>query len=694
MYWFATLALLIWVPIVYLIFEMLPANRAVVSSFVFAWLFLPTISIKLGGFPDWTKMSATTFGVSLIAYLKHSHRLGFLKFHWFDLPILIYCFSPIASALSNNQGLYDGISAFINEMINWGLPYLIGRTLLNDQRGNYLLCYAIAVGGLIYAPLCLFEMRMSPILKLWVYGYNERAVLDFATRYGGYRPIVFLSFGLETGWWMCCASLACYNLWKSGAVTRIRGYPLGFLTVGMVLVTIACKSTGALVQISAGAVVFGLARYLKKSFVVWPLLLLPMAYCLFRPLGIWDGSTLLDISTSLFGPDRAASLGFRFEQEEILMRNALRGPLWGLSRNTGFNIGPNGRLVVTDGFWIIVFGTMGFVGLFALNVMLVLPTVLFLRRYPVREWLEPEVAPTLTLAMILPLFMLDNLSNAMLNPIYAVAMGAVSGYLPGTRTKRLGLASGLRTGKTPLNSGPGGLSTSNKTAGGIGDDAEAAAVNAARQDRYDEAWEWFSFAVENRQAAASLHPDADELDRLARTQVLFARFLTAIGYLRYAIDQRTQALQVWRSIADRKSLGENALHAHGSNLNDLAWLLIDAPEVAGDQAKQASTLAEEAVQIAPTASAYWNTLGIAYYRNNEHYKAIRALSRAVSLDVTTGGNSFDFYYLALANQALGYAKPARDWLDHAEAWTEKHPELSGSFIKIRAEVADVFGSTG
>ena len=693
MYWFAMLALLIWVPIVYLIFEMLPANKAVVGSFVFAWLFLPTTQIAIGGLPNWSKMSATTFGVSLIAYLKHSHRLGSFKVQWFDLPILLFCFSPLAASLSNNQGLYDGLSAFVSELVNWGFPYLIGRIYLNDQRGNYLLCYAIAIGGLVYAPLCLFEIRMSPILKLWVYGYNERANLDFATRYGGYRPIVFLSFGLETGWWMCCASLACYNLWRSGAVKRIRGYPLGFLTAGMILVTIACKSTGALVQISVGAMVFGLARYLKKPFIIWPLLLIPMAYCLFRPLGIWDGSTLLNLSTSLFGPDRAASLGFRFEQEEVLMRNALRHPIWGLSRNTGFNIGPNGRTVVTDGFWIIVFGTTGFVGLFALNVMLVLPTALFLRRYPVREWLEPDVAPTLTLAMILPLFMIDNLSNAMINPIYAVAMGAVSGYLPGIRSNRLGQANASKKGKTPFSSGPGGSPTSDGTYAQLGCEAEAAAVAAAREDRHDEAWERFSFAIENRQVAASLQPGSDELDRLARTQVLFARFLTAIGYLQYAIDQRYQALQVWRSLADRKILGEDTLHAHGSNLNDLAWLLIADPAVPGDQANQAIALAEEAVQIAPTAGAYWNTLGIAYYRGNEHYKAIRALSRAVSLDVATGGNAFDFYYLALANQALGYAKPARDWLDHAEAWTEKHPELMGSLLKIRAEVAFVFGST-
>ena len=693
MIWFAMLALLIWVPIVYLIFESMPVNKAVVFSFVFAWLFLPTLPIQIGGLPDWTKMSATTFGVSLIAYSKHFHRLSSFRFRWYDLPVVIYCLCPIASSLANNQGVYEGASACLTELINWGLPYLIGRIFLADERGNHLLCYAIALGGLVYVPLCLFEMRMSPILKLWVYGYNERAALDFSLRYGGYRPIVFLSFGLETGWWMCCASLACYNLWRSGAVKRINGYPLGFVTVGIILVTIACKSTGALVQIFCGSMIFGLARYLKKSAIVWSLLVIPPVYCICRPLGIWTGATLLDLSTSLFGPARAQSLGYRFEQEELLMNNALRNPILGLSRSGGFNIGPNGREIVTDGFWVIVFGTTGCVGLAALILMLMLPTVLFLRRFPVREWLEPEVAPTLTLAMILPLCMIDNLSNAMLNPIYAVAMGAVSGCLPGARMSRLGPAKSSSPGRTKGLAGSGGSSTSDATYSQIGDEAESAAVDAARQDRHDEAWEQFNFAVENRQAAVSLLPSSDYLDRLARTQVLFARFLTALGYPQYAIDQRSEALRAWRLVADRTILGGDVLHAHGTNLNDLAWLLISEPGAAHDAVSHAVTLAEEAVQIAPTAAAHWNTLGIAYYRNQDHYKAIRSLSRAVSLDETTGGNAFDFYYLALANQALGYAKPARDWLDFADVWVEKHPDLAGSLLKVRGEVASVFGAS-
>lgn len=693
MIYFAFFALIIWLPIVFYIFEVLPGPKAAVFSFVFAWLFLPTLSIDLKGIPDWSKMTATTFSVTLIACLKHAGRLGALKFRWFDLPVLVYCVCPIISSLSNSQGIYDGLSACLEELFRWGLPYLIGRMFLGDLRGNYLLCLGIAIGGLIYSPLCLFEIRMSPILKLWVYGYIERSGLDFATRYGGFRPIVFLSFGLELGWWMCCASLACFNLWGSGAVKRLRGYPMSVLTLGIVLVTIACKSTGALVLIFGGYLAFTLSRRTKTTFLVWALLAVSPLYCVSRPLGLWDGSSLVQVADSVFGPERAQSLGYRFDQEEVLMRSAMQRPIFGWSRSGGFNPpGPDGKTAVTDGLWIIVFGTSGYVGLGALNAMLILPAILFMHRFRPRDWLAPNVAPTLTLATILPLYMIDNLSNAMLNPVYALVMGAVSGFVPGRqpaqarRRSQHSTAGLLDRGQSSQVSRRDGEQT--PTYEQLGDEHEAAAVEAAQQARHEEAWELFTSALEYRQAAVDLAASPFQVDRLARTAARFARFLSRVGYFQFAIEQRLQAVQLWRSLLMQQQMMDEVLPAHASNLNDLAWLLVMESPGTPEQLAQAGSLAEEAVQIVPEMGPYWNTLGIAYYRQQEYYKAIRTLSQSINL-ADDGGNAFDFYYLALANHALGYSKPSRDWLEHAETWAGQHPELASPLQKIQHEVTQV-----
>ena len=691
MIYFAIFALLIWVPIVFYIFESLPGPKAVVFAFITAWLFLPTNAIVLSGIPDWSKMTATTFGVTLIACLKHSARFRSLRFAWYDLPVVVTCVSPLFSSVLNAQGVYDGLSASLEEVFRWGLPYLIGRLFLSDARGNYLLCLGIAVGGLVYAPLCLFEIRMSPVLKLWVYGFVERPDLDFSMRYGGFRPIVFLSFGLELGWWMCCASLACYNLWMSGAVRRLRGYPMSVLTIGILIVTVACKSTGAVVLILTGHLAFAISRRTKSTILVWALLAVPPLYCVCRPLGIWSGASMVSLSESVFGFERAQSLAFRFDQEEVLMASAMERPIFGWSRFGGFNpVGANGKSAVTDGFWIIIFGSSGYVGLAALNAMLILPTVLFMRRFRPREWLNADVAPTLTLTMILPLFMLDNLSNAMLNPIYALAMGAVSGYVPRRQAAtRRGRAGHLSTALDDPMLGPHAAHLhavqADRTVDEAADDDEAAALAAARDGFGEEAWALFGRAIESRQAAVDEAAGPERLDRLARTSTLFARFLAKLDYVQFAAEQREQASQIWQSLLRQQLLAAEVLPAYAANLNDLAWLLIKQVTAAEEHSARACTLAEEAVQLVPEAAAYWNTLGIAYYRRRDHYKAVRALSQSVTLD-PDGGTAFDFYYLALANHALGYAKPSRDWLEHAESWSGRHPEQAEPLEPIRREV--------
>ena len=70
-------------------------------------------------------------------------------------------------------------------------------------------------------------------------------------------------------------------------------------------------------------------------------------------------------------------------------------PVWGWGgwgRNRVFDT--SGRDVsVTDGMWVIYLGVYGLVGLVAWTALLLLPSYLFLIRYPVRSWATPEVAP-------------------------------------------------------------------------------------------------------------------------------------------------------------------------------------------------------------------------------------------------------------------------------------------------------------
>jgi hypothetical protein len=82
---------------------------------------------------------------------------------------------------------------------------------------------------------------------------------------------------------------------------------------------------------------------------------------------------------------------------------------------------------VVDSLWVLTFGHAGAVGLVGLLGVFLLPMVLVLRDYRVEQWSHPLIAPIVALAMVLVLYMLDHLMNAMVNPVFMLAVGAVSG---------------------------------------------------------------------------------------------------------------------------------------------------------------------------------------------------------------------------------------------------------------------------
>src|SRR5262249_17527591 len=59
----------------------------------------------------------------------------------------------------------------------------------------------------------------------------------------------------------------------------------------------------------------------------------------------------------------------------------------------------------------------------------------------------------------------------------------------------------------------------------------------------------------------------------------------------------------------------------------------------------------QAVAARPESADYRNTLGVAHYRNGDDKAAVAELERTMSL--RAGGNSFDWFFLAMAHWRLG-----------------------------------------
>ncbi len=429
-------ALLGWPVVVLVLFAFLTPRRAVLASFVLAWLFLPVAGYELPGLPDYTKITATSYGVLLGILIFDFGRVGRLRFSWLDVPAVVLCLSPMASSLTNGLGAYDGASAVLFQIIMYGVPYIVGRLYFNDREGLRDLALAILFGGLVYVPLCLYEIRMSPQLHKLVYGFHQH---DFGQtkRFGGFRPMVFMQHGLAVGLWMTCASLVGIWMWRTGALRQIKGWSISIVVAGLLVTTVLCKSAGSLALLALGTATLFATQWMSSKVFLACLIAAPIVYMGFRASGDWSGESLIAASRFM-GDERAESLQFRMENEDLLAEKAWQRPVFGWggwSRNRVYD--DRGRDVsVTDGLWIIVFGQRGLVGLGALYSMLLLPVGLLVSKLPTNRIADVENAAVVVTGVLIVLFATDCIFNAMPNPLFVAAAGGLTSFVFAYRLPR------------------------------------------------------------------------------------------------------------------------------------------------------------------------------------------------------------------------------------------------------------------
>ena len=344
---------------------------------------------------------------------------------WFDVPMLIWCVCPFGTNMSENIDMYDSFSWSVNQIITWGMPYFIGRVYFTDAEAVRELAVGIFISGLVYIPICLFEIRMSPQLSKFLYGFDA----GFSgQRLGGWRPTGLMASGLMLGMWMTAASLCGVWLWYTGSLKRVGRYKAGPLVLALVITTFLCKSTGALVLLMAGLGLLVWIRYTKLAFPFLLLCAIPVVYPIIRVGGMWDGSQAVAWAKNSVGEDRARSLRFRFRNEDMLSAKRIKRAVWGWGRFGRSRIlDENGKdISPTDGLWIITMGISGIVGLAAVTTIFILPGIRFWWRARATDWSDPSFAAIAALSVILALYAIDNILNAMLNPVITVCMGAVA----------------------------------------------------------------------------------------------------------------------------------------------------------------------------------------------------------------------------------------------------------------------------
>jgi hypothetical protein len=238
-------ALVGWIALSIALFAKFSARRAILISYIGGWLFLPVASIEMRGpLPDLAKNTAILAGV--LGGMALFDRASFLRFRpaWLDAPMFVWVLSPFMSSITNGLGVYDGLSAVLENLLAWGIPYWLGRVYFFETDALRDVAWGIFIGGLVYVPLCWLEIFFGPQLHVWVYG-SSLGDVEQAFRFGGWRPVVFMKHGLMTALWMTTASVCGSVLFFSNGFARWERWRGAVAVVILLVTTIALKSVNA-----------------------------------------------------------------------------------------------------------------------------------------------------------------------------------------------------------------------------------------------------------------------------------------------------------------------------------------------------------------------------------------------------------------------------------------------------------------
>ncbi len=444
-----TIALLGFVPIALVVTRRYRGPVAAAWLLVGAVLFLPMLAgFKLPGLPLFKKYqiaaAATFLGLALFhTALLRRVRVG--PTPWVLMGLSLG--GGALTALTNGDaqtfgpmylpplGPTEAIHYVLDAFLFVWVPFFIGAACFRRYEGFRTLMQVVAMAALVYVIPIAIELRLSPQMHNWVYGYAQH---EFAQtiRGGGYRPMVFMNHGLSVALFISASLVMTAALaktrervvtWRWRRRVRLpRGWTeLGVLSVVLVLV----KSMGALVF---GLFSVPLVLLTKPAFQHLVAALLAVgfiAYPFARSSGAIPDEEIVQFATDQFGEERAASLDFRLTNERALIERSNERMLLGWGghcRACIYDIWTGDLISVRDGAWIISLGDTGIVGFIGRFGVIVYAIFFALRR---RRRIRDKKAQRLyaAMAVVTSLYLVDCLPNGMYNYFPLVFAGALVG---------------------------------------------------------------------------------------------------------------------------------------------------------------------------------------------------------------------------------------------------------------------------
>ena len=432
-------ALIIWPVVSACLYARFPIGKATLWTILGGFLILPVdAEIKFSGIPAFNKDSIPNLAALVCClFLTGRPPKIFRGFGWAELSIVVLLIGPFVTSMFNSDpirigitylpgvGPYDALSASVAQFI-YIVPFFLARQFMRRPEDNAAILRTLVIAGAIYSLPMLFEIRVSPQLHFWIYGYYPTDFIQ-EMRDGGFRPTVFLGHGLLVAFFAMTATVAAAALWRTR--TRIiNTVTPSLMTAYLAAVLVLCKTASATLYAALLVPLVRWASPSRQALAASILVCIALTYPLLRSANLIPTKSILEVADTI-SKDRAQSLRTQFDNEDQLLTHAMQRPLFGwgrFGRNRVYGGWNGGDTSITDGHWIITLGQFGFVGFlaeFGLLGFTVFRAAAVFRL--IRDWREAEYLGTL--ALIVAINMIDLLPNSSIRPWTWLLAGALLG---------------------------------------------------------------------------------------------------------------------------------------------------------------------------------------------------------------------------------------------------------------------------
>lgn len=437
----AFLVLFLWPIVMLILFKRMPPHRALVWSMLGAFMFLPEKAyFDLPLVPQMNKYSLPSVTALLLMMTVAKQKVRLLPQSRIAAVLLVVLvLSPFGTVFTNLEPVFWGrlglpplsLRDSIGDFMRIGiiaLPFILGYQFLATAEARQDFVKIFTYCGLIYSVPMVLETRLTPIFSFWFYGYFPD-LFGQQIRFGGFRPVVFMGHGLIVATFALLAATASAVLLRGAKGSRSQY--IVFL-VYLMIVLILCKTLGAIVLalLFIPLVLFSGTRL--KGWAILVCATFVLTYPVLRANEMVPTETLLDYAR-MVQEERAGSLYFRFFNEDVLLARASEKPWFGWGswlRNHVFDPETGDLVTVTDGYWIIIIGTMGWVGYICVFGLFTLPLFrLFTMRKRGKEF--PDAAIIYGIALMLAANLVDLIPNSSQRPMTWLMAGMLLAVRPG-----------------------------------------------------------------------------------------------------------------------------------------------------------------------------------------------------------------------------------------------------------------------